>query len=76
MSYNTCEYFTTWNWNVGICNLITMPDMVWSQIFDKVTPRLKCPLEKVRQANDKTPVLQCRFSNMSFSRQAEEDHLF
>ncbi|XP_034256117.1 uncharacterized protein LOC117654072 isoform X1 [Thrips palmi] len=45
VSHDTCEYFTTWSWKTGICNIIVMQNMVWSTLVEGIEPKLKCPIQ-------------------------------
>ncbi|KAK3925372.1 Rho-GTPase-activating protein 8 [Frankliniella fusca] len=46
VSSNTCEYFATWRWDVGVCALVLSKTQFWSGLVQSVRPPAACPFEK------------------------------
>ncbi|KAJ1528530.1 hypothetical protein ONE63_006936 [Megalurothrips usitatus] len=45
ISYNTCEYFDTWKFSIGICPMMTNPGMPWNPWVRAIKPTFRCPIK-------------------------------
>ncbi|KAE8737403.1 hypothetical protein FOCC_FOCC017134 [Frankliniella occidentalis] len=46
VSSNSCEYYQTWTYELGVCRVMSIPGMPWSASMSKMTPPFKCPFVK------------------------------
>ncbi|XP_034252292.1 uncharacterized protein LOC117651864 [Thrips palmi] len=44
VSSNLCEYFSTWNWDAGLCSLLPAKGVLWSPMIQSIEPEFKCPV--------------------------------
>ncbi|KAE8753098.1 hypothetical protein FOCC_FOCC000021, partial [Frankliniella occidentalis] len=40
----SCEYFTTWSWDIGVCELVSANGTAWSPIVQSISPKFHCPV--------------------------------
>ncbi|XP_026290037.1 uncharacterized protein LOC113214781 [Frankliniella occidentalis] len=45
ISYNTCEYFDTWKFEVSPCTLMRASKMPWTPWVTSITPSIYCPIK-------------------------------
>ncbi|XP_052123410.1 uncharacterized protein LOC113213465 [Frankliniella occidentalis] len=43
----SCEYFTTWSWDIGVCELVSANGTAWSPIVQSISPKFHCPVRSV-----------------------------
>ncbi|KAK3910976.1 Hydroxylysine kinase, partial [Frankliniella fusca] len=41
----SCEYFTTWTWDVGVCALLRANGTVWAPLVRSIVPKFACPVK-------------------------------
>lgn len=52
VSYNTCEYYHTFRWSIGICEMLNSASMPWPNLWNMWKPPMSCPAREVRQHCD------------------------
>ncbi|XP_026292548.1 uncharacterized protein LOC113216927, partial [Frankliniella occidentalis] len=45
ISINTCEYVETFNYAVGTCTVMKIPNAPWTQFFASMNPPFFCPIK-------------------------------
>ncbi|KAK3918113.1 Katanin p60 ATPase-containing subunit A1 [Frankliniella fusca] len=46
VSSNSCEYYQTWSYDLGVCAVMAAKGMPWSHSMSKMQPPFKCPFLK------------------------------
>lgn len=55
---SNCEYYTTWSWAVGLCQLAHAKGTIWAPIIQSLEPPLPSNCIAPRVSNQSDPSLQ------------------